>query len=183
MHWHEKIPIVHSEDRLTKAVVWAGELENARGLPPPPHSYGSNDESELAVIFFELKPGAKYLLPACKGGTSINRMIYFIEGEKVIIADQEFEEPCAVTVRGDEIIEMVNKGSNVSEILLLQGKPLNENVVQHGPFVMNTQNEIKQAFLDYQRTQFGGWPWPNDEMVFPANKGRFTLQNKIEERP
>ena len=50
-----------------------------------------------------------------------------------------------------------------------------EPVVQHGPFVMNNRAEIEQAFMDYSRTKFGGWPWPRDDMVFPREKGRFAL--------
>jgi hypothetical protein len=48
---------------------------------------------------------------------------------------------------------------------------------------MNTQAEIKQAYADYQRTQFGGWPWPQDAMTFPRDKDRFTLQKGVEEFP
>lgn len=48
---------------------------------------------------------------------------------------------------------------------------------------MNTQSEIMAAFQDYQRTQFGGWPWPQDAMIFPRTKGRFALQNDKEEYP
>jgi len=57
---------------------------------------------------------------------------------------------------------------------VLQGKPIGEPVVQHGPFVMNTRQEIQQAFLDYQRTRFGGWPWPSDDPVHPRAEGRFA---------
>lgn len=45
---------------------------------------------------------------------------------------------------------------------------------QYGPFVMNTEAEIKQAFADYRRTQFGGWPWPKNDQVHPREKGRFA---------
>jgi len=58
---------------------------------------------------------------------------------------------------------------------VLQGRPIGEPVAQHGPFVMNTREENNKAFSDYQATRFGGWPWPEDAVVFPKDKGRFAL--------
>eukprot|EP01048_Picozoa_sp_COSAG05_P003178 COSAG05_NODE_143_length_16570_cov_12.041953_6_plen_76_part_00 len=58
-----------------------------------------------------------------------------------------------------------------------------EKKVDWRPFVMNTQAEIQQAYSDYSRTRFGGWPWPQDAMVFPRDKGRFASVNGVESRP
>ena len=68
----------------------------------------------------------------------------------------------------------LENGDAASEILMLQGRPIGETVVQHGPFVMNSREGIQRAFADYQRTRFGGWPWPSDEPVHPRDAGRFA---------
>jgi quercetin 2,3-dioxygenase len=46
--------------------------------------------------------------------------------------------------------------------------------MQYGPFVMNTKEEINQAFEDYHKTGFGGWPWSRYDQVHPKSKGRFA---------
>ena len=68
----------------------------------------------------------------------------------------------------------LSAGGSAIEALILQARPIGEPVVQHGPFVMNSRAEILQAFEDYQSTQFGGWPWPQHEMVHGSAIERFA---------
>ena len=46
--------------------------------------------------------------------------------------------------------------------------------MNYGPFVMNTREEIRQAILDYQSTNFGGWPWASADPVHAREEGRFA---------
>jgi len=71
------------------------------------------------------------------------------------------------------------------EFLVLQGRDIGEPVVQHGPFVGNSREDISQAFRDYQRTGFGSWPWPSDALVHGRGRQRFAkyADGREEERP
>ena len=60
------------------------------------------------------------------------------------------------------------------EILVLQSATMNEPVVQHGPFVMNSKEEISKTIQDYQKTQFGGWAWPRTDMTHGSKIERFA---------
>jgi quercetin 2,3-dioxygenase len=69
---------------------------------------------------------------------------------------------------------IIENGDKDAYLLLLQGQPINEQVVQHGPFVMNSATEIQEAFNDYRKTQFGGWPWSRFDNVHSPKMGRFA---------
>ena len=79
----------------------------------------------------------------------------------------------AIQLKANQEVVILNSHDD-GYFLLLQGKPINEPVVQYGPFVMNTQAEIQQARHDYQQTEFGGWPWSRRDVVHPRKKGRFA---------
>jgi hypothetical protein len=71
-----------------------------------------------------------------------------------------------------------------AECLVLQGRPIGEPVAQQGPFVMNDEAGLRQAFADYRHTGFGGWPWPDDGPVHAPTEGRFARHpdGKVERR-
>ena len=118
-------------------------------------------------------------MPPAKPGT--NRILYLFVGAAQI-ADQAITSGTGVQVKPEAAIAIL--ATLETEILVLQGKPIGEPVAQHGPFVMNTREEIQQAFADYQRTKFGGWPWPSDGPVHPREAKRFAkhANGKIENR-
>jgi hypothetical protein len=92
----------------------------------------------------------------------------------VTVGDTTVAAPTGVVVRAGAEAAIV-AGSDGAEVLMLQGRPIGEPVAQYGPFVMNREDEIRQAFADYQATGFGGWPWPQDDPVHgAATRGRFA---------
>ena len=77
-----------------------------------------------------------------------NAFIYVFEGGASIANRELANHHAAVLGPGDEV--QITAGGSGARFLLLAGRPLNEPVVQYGPFVMNTREEIEQAIHDYQ---------------------------------
>ena len=92
------------------------------------------------------------------------RVLYFFEGDELLVDGDPVSGGSGMVLQPDADIPL-SAGPGGIECLLLQGRPIGEPVAQYGPFVMNTRAEIQQAFDDYQRTQFGGWPWDRDDPV------------------
>jgi redox-sensitive bicupin YhaK (pirin superfamily) len=128
----------------------------------------------------KLEAGASWVLPRARNPEAI-RALYFFAGDSIRIDDRVLDAHAAAVVRSDIDVKLT-AGKTPCELLMLQGRPIGEPVAQHGPFVMNTRNEIQQAFADYQRTRFGGWPWPADDPVHARDAGRFAkhIDGRIE---
>ncbi len=175
MLWGDSIPKYNhcdSNQLNTYVEVIAGELHGHRAPAPPPDSWAADVENHVAVWNVKMEPGAKWTLPKTAAG--INRTVYFYEGENLAIGGTKIPKYHRATIRPDEDV-VIQNGDNEAGILLLQGKPINEPVIQYGPFVMNTKQEIQEAFEEYHRTKFGGWPWPKLDQVHARDKGRFAL--------
>ena len=160
MFWADDIPnrVVKDANGLETFVsVIAGQLaEVDKPLSPPPDSWAAQAQADVAIWTLRMQSGAHFTLPAAHPGTQRN--LYFFKGQSVRVAGQDVGSYSALELQADAAVELLN-GHQEAEFLLLQGKPIAEPVAQYGPFVMNTQAEIRQTIADYQRTQFGGWPW------------------------
>jgi len=174
MFWTEQIPQhVSDSDGTTQLTCIAGRYADAGApLSPPPDSYASQAESDLAIWTLRMAPGARWTLPAASG-SGTRRKLYFFKGASVAIGGQSIDRAAAIELRAGADVELVN-GPAPSEFLMLQGKPIGEPVAQYGPFVMNTEQELKQAYADYRRTEFGGWPWPDSAPVHGSERERFA---------
>jgi len=174
MLWRDEIPVFSNKDssgKTTNIHIIAGGLEDKEAPKPAPDSWAADQKNEVGIWLIKMEAGATFTIPKTSDG--VNRRIYLYQGEKVQLEGHELriEQGAQVNPTSDITI---NNGNEEGHLLMLQGKPINEPVVQHGPFVMNTQQEIMDTMRDYQRTQFGGWPWPRHDNVHGKQAGRFA---------
>lgn len=174
MLWRDLIPNYTHTDankKITTIEVIAGKIGDIKAPSPPPDSWAADENNEVAVWNIKMIAGATWTLP--KASEGINRTVYLYEGDTIQLAGTTIPKYNAVELKPNMDIVLI-AGNQETSILLLQGRPINEPVIQYGPFVMNTKEEINQAFEDYHKTQFGGWPWPKFDQVHPREKSRFA---------
>ncbi len=174
MFWQDKIPLLEEVDKnnnKTEVNIIAGELKGRNALSPGPNSWAANLENEVAVWTIKMQSNAQWKLPTAKN--NVNRIMYFYKGDNLLVAGKTI--PAYHSVELNAMEETILQSSNEEcFILMLQGKPINEPVAKYGPFVMNTHEELQQTMLDYQLTQFGGWPWHRSDHINAINRGRFA---------
>ena len=186
MLWSETTPRVEVTDRNGRrsvVTVVAGSFDSAEAQSPPPDSWASRAEADLAILHLVLAPDASIELPAARGGGTTGRALYLFEGPMLELAPRDaegsgvtIESRTAAFVDAGQAVTLT-AGPDGAEVMMLQGRPIGEPVAMYGPFVMNTNAEIEQAFSDYRSTQFGGWPWPSSDPDHGplTQTGRFAL--------
>ena len=139
----EVMPVLISEDKKIKTKLIAGNYKQKRGKVIP--------KSDLLVLWGNGQEGGfeNYIIPQ-----DFNCMLYLIKGSLNIkgFGLVEAEQLIVFGLSGNSIEISLKQDS---QFLILSGKPLDEKVTQHGPYVMNTQTEILEAMRDYQMGKMG----------------------------
>ncbi|MFS4447835.1 pirin family protein [Maribacter sp. 2307UL18-2] len=169
MLWHEDIPIVRENQVRIKVI--AGDYRGTAAPTPAPDSWAADPKNEVAIWNIHMDAHSAFTLP--KALTEVSRNLYFYEGAELTIQDEKIKANHGIGLASREDVT-IQAGDTTVHFIILQGKPIDEPVVQHGPFVMNTQEEISATIQDYQLTQFGGWPWPYADNVHDREQGRFA---------
>jgi len=138
-----EIPKVEIDNGATTARVIAGEFLGARGAA---HTF-----TPMQVVDLTIQAGSSVTLPAHVGW---NTALVILKGKAHINQEHAAHEAQLVVFSQEGGTIVIDAKEDV-KALLLSGQPLNEPIVGQGPFVMNTMDEIKQAFVDFQSGGFG----------------------------
>jgi redox-sensitive bicupin YhaK (pirin superfamily) len=145
---NSQIPKATSADGLVTVNVIAGEAMGEKAV--------IETRTPIIYLHYRIAPGgvATQHVP-----DSYNAFTYIVEGEGIFGAEGERAgdgQMVLFSQDGDEVrIENSPDAKTTLEVLLIAGVPLNEPVARYGPFVMNTQAEIRQAIEDYQQGRMG----------------------------
>jgi redox-sensitive bicupin YhaK (pirin superfamily) len=141
-----KIPIAQNNGVRVKVI--AGEAMGKHAV--------INTQTPIMYLHYTLQPGAKTVQTVPQ---NYNAFVYVISGEGLFGAGQNSahkEQAVLFEQDGNEItIKAPDDAISPLEVLLIAGVPLGEPVARYGPFVMNTEDEIRQAILDYNSGKMG----------------------------
>lgn len=195
MLWAESLPTTPPESEASGGAAGAeirliaGELPGFQRPPaPPPDSYASDPTSDVLVVTVRLPAGGSWTLPRYGGERPVDglkRNAYLYSDVGGTVSGCRVRGRQRVRLQPDADVVFSADSDRPLEVLVLQGRDLGEPVVQHGPFVGNSREDISKAFTDYQRTGFGGWPWPSDALAHPRERQRFAqyADGQVEEKP
>jgi hypothetical protein len=185
MFWNEAIPVEHILDKNNRRIqvkLVAGKLCKKQALAPTPDSFAAMAENHVQIWRISMEANASWTLPASLQNT--NKILFFYDGEQIETDGFTIEVGHSLTLNPKESV-LINNGNKAAEFLLLEGMPINEPVVQQGPFVANSRSEMTAIINNYQQTQYGGWPHDVYEKVHPKEAGRFAehADGRVEHPP
>jgi hypothetical protein len=171
MQWSDDLVRIDDDDATVAVVV--GQFGDRAASASPPDSWAADPGHDVAIWHVVLQPGGSVVLPPARTADAV-RVAYVFMGSGLQIGEEPIGESTGAQLAANRPA-VLRAGSSVVEILVLQGVPIGEPVARYGPFVMNTEADIRAAFSDYQQTGFGGWPWPEDGPVHGADPARFAV--------
>jgi redox-sensitive bicupin YhaK (pirin superfamily) len=135
------IPVATAGDNLRVKVI-AGEALGVKGAV--------ETHIPIQYLHFSLKAGARHVheVPA-----KLNAMVYVLKGSAEVAGKQVAQFHLAALANDGDAVELA--AGEEAELLFLAAQPINEPVARYGPFVMNTRDELQQAFEDYRTGKMG----------------------------
>jgi hypothetical protein len=140
-----QIPAWTSADGLAWAKVIAGEAQGVRGA--------AETRIPIGFVHYRLQPGARIEHAVHDGHTAI---CYLMSGSARFTGERVHSARAAVVFdRHGDVVPIGNAGGEPLEFLMLTGPAIEEPVARYGPFVMNTREELQQAFEDFHSGKMG----------------------------
>src|SRR6266567_2190938 len=143
-----RIPKATSAEGLVSVSVIAGEAMGEKAV--------IETRTPIIYLHYRIKPGG---LVTQQVPRAFNAFAYVVEGDGLFGAESERVGDGQMVMfapDGDAVrIENPAEARATLEVLLIAGVPLNEPIARYGPFVMNTEGEIRQAIEDYRRGRMG----------------------------
>ncbi len=171
MFWSEKIPQTTTDSEKVSISVIAGKFEGVKALAPPPDSWASDSANEVNIFLMKFSKDGVVRLPMSPSHSNLS--LYFFDGASLVVNGEALASNTGAILPSDKVTE-ISSPTGEAQVLILQARAIGEPIVQHGPFVMNSREEIAQTIQDYQRTEFGGWPWDRHDMVHGPVIERFA---------
>ena len=141
-----QIPKVTSADGLVSVSVIAGAAMGQKAV--------IETRTPIVYLHYSIKPGG---VATQQVSSTYNTFAFIVDGEGLFGAERERAKDGQMVLfaqDGDEV-RIENPGNTTLDILLIGGMALNEPIARYGPFVMNTEGEIRQAFEDFRLGRMG----------------------------
>ncbi|MHB8622808.1 MAG: pirin family protein [Sulfuricaulis sp.] len=135
----EAIPVIESDGQRVRLI--SGTYDGKQGPIDDPHT-------QVQYLDVTLDTDHRFIHTL---DSSLSAFVYVFEGDALLAGTTLPQHSLAVLSAGEDL--EITAGVNGARFILVAGRPLNEPIVQYGPFVMTTRQEIEQAFADYQNNR------------------------------
>ncbi|WP_020650703.1 pirin family protein [Solimonas variicoloris] len=145
-----EVPTVPLADGIEVRVIAGTLLDGARRIDGPVNPAGARLSTDPLYWDVRIPAGSRFTHALPQGHTAF---VYVYEGDAAIAGKTLPNRAAGVLDAGDTVT--IDAGAGGARVLLLAARPIGEPIVQYGPFVVNTREEIEQAIQDYQSGVFG----------------------------